>query len=203
MNTKILIVPILLGLTFTACKKEDPSNSIATANIEGKVKNDFGDNSTITLTIKSNAFPDKTITADANGNYLFTNVPTGKEYEIVVTQKDNTPLALSTFDLVILSKTVLDPAQLQTLSQDKLAALDFNKSNTIDANDINALRGLTLGLPNQVPDAGFFRFITDDYVFPLGTNAGKGKVNSIEIKNFIGNTTAPTAHAVRIGLGKK
>jgi len=105
--------------------------------------------------------PTPIITSE-NGNYSF-ELDNGTAYHLIPT-KDHNPLnGVSTFDLVLISKHIL---QLETLdSPYHMIAADINRSGTITAFDMVELRRLILNITTEFPNNKSWRFVDASYQF--------------------------------------
>lgn len=188
MNKKNLIVPFLAVLFFSACQKENTT----LVTIQGKVENAYPESSKIIVSIKGNGV-NETTEVNNDGSYAFANLPAQQDYQIIVNQADSKPLiGFSTFDIVLFSKTILSSSS--TLNTAQKVAADMDSSGVLDNTDITLMRSAMLGIDAKVPDLGFFRFITPDFIF--GTN----KINVYDLKAVNQDTTVPTFKAVKIGI---
>jgi Dockerin type I domain len=83
--------------------------------------------------------------------------------------KDDNPLnGVTTFDLLLISKHILDI--LPIASPYKMIAADVNKSGSITTYDIVELRKLILGIYNELPNNTSWRFVDKEYIFPVANN---------------------------------
>ena len=102
------------------------------------------------------------------GNYQFDNMPMGGAYIVDPEKNDDVDNGVSTLDLVLIQKHLL---QLQTLSSPyKLIAADINHDEKISALDLIQLRKLILGVTDEFPNNDSWRFIDALYEFPLPTD---------------------------------
>jgi len=108
------------------------------------------------------------VPSDADGNFLFTNVPYNGDYTVTPI-KDNDPLnGVSTFDLVLINKHILGIEPLN--SPYKMIAADANNSRSITTFDIVELRKLILGIYTELPNNTSWRFVDADFGFPNQQN---------------------------------
>ena len=99
-----------------------------------------------------------------DGDYMFNNLPGGSAY-MVTPQLDEDPLnGVSTLDLVILKKHILN-TQVIT-SPYKLIAADANNSGSISTLDLLTLRKLILQITPNFPNNTSWRFVDAAYEFP-------------------------------------
>jgi hypothetical protein len=104
------------------------------------------------------------ITTSNTGNYMLYKA-LGLSYVVKPEKNDDLLNGVSTFDVVRLSRHILGTEVLT--NPYALVAADVNKSNTITAADMVALRRAILGISKTfAPTQGSWRFIKKDYVFP-------------------------------------
>jgi hypothetical protein len=137
-------------------------------NIEGTIRTETGKLvAEIPLSLKGDGFSANS-ECDADGHYLFENVPGSNIYTLKPANNAKWLNGLTTFDLVLISKHILG---LDTLdSPFKLIAADANRSGTVTTFDIVQLRKIILGLLDTVPGNTSWRFVDADYAFPDPTN---------------------------------
>ncbi len=96
---------------------------------------------------------------DENGMYAFSNNPTNNSYEITGEKNDDYTNGVSTLDLVLIQKHIL---QIESLdSPYKLIAADINNDSSVKASDLLQLRKLILGLypEDRLPSNDSWRFV--------------------------------------------
>ena len=92
-------------------------------------------------------------------------IPPGATYALVQPVKTDIALnGVSTFDLVLISKHILNVESFQHPWQ--YLAADVNNSNTVTTFDIALIRKLILGLVDTFPQNTTWRFISSDCVLP-------------------------------------
>ena len=102
---------------------------------------------------------------EGNGSYLFPDVPFGEDYTIVPIKDDNHLNGVTTIDLVLISKHILDLQPLD--SPYKVIAADIDRSGHISTMDIIRLRRLILHIDEAMPNGNkSWRFVDADYRFP-------------------------------------
>jgi hypothetical protein len=103
------------------------------------------------------------IMTDASGSYAFDRIEMGYDYS-VTPQKDDQPLlGVSTYDIILISKHILNKERLN--SPYKMIAADVNRSGTISNADVIALRKLLLGKVDDFEDNTSWRFVATDFQF--------------------------------------
>lgn len=103
-----------------------------------------------------------------NGGYLFEAVEIGYDYSITPNKNNDHLEGISTFDLIMISKHILNVEKLN--SPYKIIAADVNNSGTVTTSDMIALRKIILGQADGFPNNTSWRFIPSDYIFPSTTN---------------------------------
>ncbi|MBI5915712.1 MAG: HYR domain-containing protein [Bacteroidetes bacterium] len=105
-----------------------------------------------------------TVVTDTNGFYpanAFGNFPDG----LLTPYKNDTPLnGVSTFDIVLITKHILNSTLLD--SPYKIIAADANHSNSVTTFDVVTIRRLILGEIPAFPNNTSWRFVPDSFVFP-------------------------------------
>ena len=103
----------------------------------------------------------------ADGWYDF-ELEAGGDYTIAPYRNDNATNGVTTLDLVLVQKHILN---LQVLdSPYKIIAADANNSGTVTSLDMVILRKMILLLQFEFPNNTSWRFIDKDYEFPVPSN---------------------------------
>jgi hypothetical protein len=111
--------------------------------------------------------PDGQMTG-ATGDYAFPGLAVGQNYT-VTPEKDGDYLnGVTTFDLVLMSKHILNVEPLN--SPYKMIAADINKSGTITTFDMVELRKLILFIDTEFQNNTSWRFVDAEFVFPNASN---------------------------------
>jgi hypothetical protein len=122
----------------------------------------------VNVTINSPSGFNSSVMTDADGNFSFANVPAGGDYTITP-EKDVDPLnGVSTYDLVLMSKHILNVQLLD--SPYKMIAADVNNSGTITTFDLVAARKLILFISDEFPNNTSWRFVRKDHQFSNPAN---------------------------------
>ena len=123
----------------------------------------------VTVNIEGNVpgMPNPYITGP-NGHYGFPGLALGANY-VITPEKDTNPLnGVTTYDLVLISKHIL---QIETLdSPYKMIAADVNNSGSISTIDKVELRKLILFIETEFPNNTSWRFVDEEFVFPNPMN---------------------------------
>lgn len=173
------------------------SSSGSKSAITGNIKNEDNEpvaNVNIALSGMSLA-PQKTGT---DGAFEFKNLNSGDDYSIFPTCNEDFDNGVSTFDILQISRHILNVEKLN--SPYKLIAADANRSASISTLDIIALRKLVLqtatDLPNQNPS---WRFVKSNYNFPNPTNPWAEVFPEIHNVNNLTSDTRTNFTAIKIG----
>lgn len=105
---------------------------------------------------------------NAAGTFFFPSTNVGDDVTIVPSKDDNPLAGVTTYDLVILSKHILNITPLD--SPYKLIAADVNNSKTITTFDLVEIRKLILHINTDFPSNTSWRFVDKDYHFPVPSN---------------------------------
>ena len=104
----------------------------------------------------------------SDGNYAFSNVILGPDYQLTAERDDNYLNGVTTLDLVLIQKHILG---LQTFSSPfKTIAADVNNSESVTAIDLVELRKLILGIYNELPSNDSWRFVNATQNYPSIAN---------------------------------
>ncbi len=145
---------------------QDPDGvctSTTKAAISGAVKDNKDQGvSNVQMTISGQGTA--TIPSDNQGQFQFSNIPTGYDYSLTPVKNDDLRNGISTLDIVMLSKHVLNVSLLD--SPYKMIAADINRSGSISTLDIVALRKVVLHVADEFPRNTSWRFVDKDHIFP-------------------------------------
>jgi len=107
-------------------------------------------------------------TTDANGRFQHPFSISGVRFDIQPRRNHDPANGVSTFDLVLINKHILN---LETLdSPYKIIAADANGSRSVTTADIAVLRRIILGVQDTLPGQWSWRFVDSTYVFPNPSN---------------------------------
>ena len=116
------------------------------------------------VSIRSNSTDLRSAVAtDHDGNYLISGFTSGHDYSITPEKDDNYLTGVSTFDIVQISKHILNLKPLHSPYQH--IAADINRSGSITTLDLIQLRRLVLNLSTELPNNSSWRFVPADYQF--------------------------------------
>ncbi len=100
----------------------------------------------------------------ADGTFMAPGIPTCDQYYVRPRKNDDAGNGVSTLDMVIVSRHVLQVEPIT--SPYKLIAADVNRSNSISTLDLVAMQKVILQLENSFPGNTSWRFVPADYVLP-------------------------------------
>jgi len=137
-----------------------------------------------------------TIITSNTGQYNF-DVNEGGDYSVTPMKTDDIRNGVSTFDLALISKHVLNVESLN--SPYKIIAADANRSGSVTTLDLVAIRKVVLFVGNEFPNNTSWRFVDKDFIF---TNPQNPFANVFpEVKNYNNITGANMADFVGIKIG--
>jgi len=103
-------------------------------------------------------------TTGANGIFSINGLPGCQPYTLSPYRNDAPLNGVSTWDLVLISKHILNLEPLN--SPYKLIAADANKSNSVTTFDIVTIRRIILGIDTAFTSNTSWRFVPTDFQFP-------------------------------------
>ncbi len=141
------------------------------ATIAGAIQTEKGDkveNVSVEMTASSSSYIFKPFMTGNNGAFTFANVATNGNYAVTPKKDDDALNGVSTYDLVLMSKHILNQQPLTTPY--KLIAADINKNGKITTADMVELRKLILHINANLPNNTSWRFIEKSFNFPNPAN---------------------------------
>ncbi|MBC7884052.1 MAG: T9SS type A sorting domain-containing protein [Saprospiraceae bacterium] len=106
---------------------------------------------------------EQNVMTGSDGQFVFENMPEGGNYIVTPSKNDDHMNGVSTLDLVMIQRHVLNLDKLN--SPFKLIAADINKDGKISAADLVELRKLVLGTTNSFVNNNSWRFVDRSYQF--------------------------------------
>jgi len=119
-------------------------------------------------TITLSGAASQTATSTANGGYSFVSLAKGSDFTVTPQLDKNHLNGVSTFDLVLIQKHILNVQALN--SPYKMIAADVNNSKSITTLDLIALRKLILNIDQTFQNNTSWRFVDAAYKFPNASN---------------------------------
>ena len=144
---------------------------IQMASIAGAIQTEKGDkveNVSVEVTASSSIYTFKPFMTGNNGTFSFPNMATNGLYSVKPKKDDDALNGVSTYDLVLMSKHILNQQPLTTPY--KLIAADVNKNGKITTSDMVELRKLILHINTNLSNNTSWRFIDKTYNFPNPAN---------------------------------
>lgn len=139
-----------------------------------------------------------TMITDANGTYTFSNLIQGGDYTITPAKDDDLLNGVTTYDLTLISKHILNIEPLD--SPYKLIAADINNTGTITTLDIVYLRKSILMVNDFFPNNTSWRFIDAEHEFLDPTNPFLEPIPEVlNFNNLSSNELAANFIGVKIG----
>lgn len=189
------------GFCHTAVKIIDNLNSCGSSNnkaiIAGKIETLGGTPAVQVLVGLSGAIPMGRQT-HVDGTYKFENLPKGGDFTITPTYDGAPDAGVTTMDLVLIKKHILNVEVFQSPYQ--WIAADANNSKSITTLDMVYLRKLILKVSKELPNNKPWRFIDEAFTFPEGLDPLKVAFpESIQIVNLNKNMLNNHFVAVKIG----
>jgi len=151
----------------------------------------------VAVQISSGAVPH--VMTNASGLYFLSGLEADYDYT-VIPELDSNPLnGISTLDLVLITKHILNEQLLD--SPYKLIAADIDRSNHITTIDLILLRRLILALDDDLTHNTSWRFVPRSYVFPNLAHPWAPVFPEFININDLPNTVLSNQHFVGIKIG--
>ncbi|MEZ4909843.1 MAG: HYR domain-containing protein [Saprospiraceae bacterium] len=141
-------------------------NSTQIANLGGKISTELGesiDSVNVDLKIGVLEIESKNTLSDEQGEYLFKDLYEQDVYEIFPSKDINWMNGISTLDLVLIQRHILDIESLK--SPYLLIAADANNDGKVTVADLSLLRKLILGVISNIKENQSWRFVEKSFVF--------------------------------------
>ncbi len=134
----------------------------------------------------------------ADGTFAFPYLPLGSDLTITPTDDEDPLQGVTTYDLVLISRHILNIDPLD--SPYKRIAADANNSGSITTLDMVEIRKLILHIYESFPDNTSWRFVAKDYVFPNPSNPWMYAFPEvINVNDLPGNLPDADFVAVKVG----
>lgn len=149
------------------------------------------------------------ITMTNDGMYEFNNLLEGASYTVSPTKNDDAMNGVSTLDLVLIQRHILQIASLN--SPYKLIAADVNNDKKLNTGDLVELRKVILGIQTNFSNNTSWRFVDKDYTFldPANAYAENFKevynitnINQDMLVNFVGVKTGDVSGDVKANVNQ-
>ncbi len=131
------------------------SGSRIAGTITNEAKENIGD---VVVSLENmNNHESKSSMSNNSGYFEFLNATTGAPYRVTPERNDDAINGVSTLDLVIIQRHILDLERMT--SPYKYLAADANNDKRITASDLSELRKLILGIISEFPNNTSWRFV--------------------------------------------
>ncbi len=192
LNHDFCLVTLKLADNQGAC------GNLQTTVVTGNVTSPTGQKivgAEITLSNGISEMTKNTSTA-TTGNYSFSNAVMYYNYDIKGKKNDDYLNGVSTLDLVLIQRHILDQSKLQ--GPFNIIAADVNKDEKVTAADLIELRKLILGIYNVLPNNDSWRFISSAQTFTDANHPWP-----LQEKRFITNldNTMPNQNFIGVKVG--
>lgn len=164
----------LNGVYYDSCKTlitVTDTDSLCTGNIFRIAGNIETENlepvSNVNIELQGSGMPKAN--TNNNGGYFFPEMTATGEYIIKPLKDDELLKGVSTLDLIIIQRHILDIARLK--SPYKMIAADINNDKKISAADLVELRKAILGMNTSFKNNTSWKTVDKEYVFPDPNNA--------------------------------
>lgn len=116
----------------------------------------------------------------------------------IIPSKDNAPLnGVTTFDIVLMTKAILGWEPLG--NPYRYIAADADRNGRVTVGDLLEFRKLILGIYTELPDNNSWRFVPEDYIFPMPENPFFEQFP--EVVTFGPNRSTPLPNFIPIKVG--
>ncbi len=223
MFTNFTEVTIQSGISMTTCNPRElsPNDPVAEGtvcvscipvNISGNIAKENGDEVYVQasadsgIKISSATYSENVPTdgggsdcESGNGDYSNDLCNTsGEDYSIVPNKDDDDLNGVTTYDLVLIQKHILNVELLD--SPYKLIAADANRSNTVTTFDLVQIRQLILYVITKFPSNTSWRFVPKSYTFPNPSNPWQDIFPEvINLNNVTTDITNQDFVAIKVG----
>jgi len=166
------------------------------AMVSGHVNTEFGAEVEQVITEMEGPlnFRDTDVT-DSEGEYAFANTPFYSDYEVRGEKNDDYLNGVSTLDLLMIQRHILGQELLD--SPYKMIAADVNNDKNITVVDLIELRKLILGIYDELPANGSWKFINADNTLDASNPWNYSETRSIQ--DLAGDMMAEDFVGVKIG----
>ena len=137
---------------------------VPTAVLSGGIKTESNVNIVNAVVAASNGTQSiGKMTTGATGNFSFTGLNVGQKISLAASKADDYGNGVTTFDIALLSRHILDIKRLNTPY--KIIAADVNRDGDVSAVDMLLMRRLVLSIITTFPNNTAWRFIDKKYIF--------------------------------------
>ncbi len=167
------------------------------ASVGGAIFNESGYNVQDVMVTVNDSINDMVMTGP-DGNFEFDSLMTGFDYTVTPAKDTNIVNGVTTFDLVLIRKHVLNEQMLD--SPYKLVAADANNSASVTTADMVAIQKVILHEVDTFPFNKSWRFVDAAYDFPDPENPWVEEFPEVyNINNLNGDMDSVNFLAIKIG----
>jgi len=150
------------------------------------------------VTMRLSGRQSRKTTTYTDGVYEFQGLQRDYDYTLQPWLNEDPLEGVTTFDLVLISKHILNSAPIS--SPYKLIAADVNNSKTITTLDMVQLRKIVLNIETELQNNLSWRFVDASYVFPNPANPWEEAFPEIiSINNLAGDLKDQNFIAIKVG----
>jgi hypothetical protein len=152
-------------VTLNLADNQGACGNVQTTVVSGKIISNKGKNIVGAEITMNNGIPEMTKSVITNnlGDYSFPNAVMHYDYSITGKKNDDYLNGVSTLDLVMIQRHVLDLERFNDAYS--LIAADINSDQKVSASDLVELRKLILGIYEILPNNGSWKFINSNQTF--------------------------------------
>jgi lysyl endopeptidase len=166
--------------------------------VSGNIKTWWNDTPVANVQVLLSGTATDTTMTNAQGEYVFTDVPSGGSYVITPVRDSNAINGVSTLDLLLTSKHILGIEALD--SPWKIIASDANRNNSVTNFDILESRKMILGITDAYSSSKAWRFYPSFISFNNPQNPFASALpETISVNNLQANYFNANFKAVKIG----
>ncbi|MFT4972600.1 MAG: hypothetical protein ACI9JY_001804 [Saprospiraceae bacterium] len=173
-------------------------NAPLVAGIQGEIETEMAEEVeevSVMISSNSNALPDMT---GLEGSFAVPDLPLGQSYTVVPEKDIDAGNGVTTFDLVKLSKHILDIQLLD--SPYKVIAADVNNSGHLTTLDLVHMRKLILQVYDEFPGNTSWRFVDKDYAFANPENPlNEDYPEIVTVENLTAEGAISNFYGIKIG----
>ena len=175
-----------------------PDNATSQIVVSGRAAYNASGKKHVEVNLKSTK-PElnRTIYTDNKGQFILDKLNKGFDYTVSLSDNSDVLNGVSTLDLVMIQRHILELELLGTAEQ--IIAADADNSGRISASDLTVIRKLILGVTNQFPNGQqSWRFITAGQAF-ANNQSPFPFVESYSYKNLAENKIEQNFVGIKIG----
>jgi|GEM_PF-1856443 len=138
-----------------------------------------------------------TFLTTGSGNFTINNLNVSQKVSTYATRDDNVQNGVTTYDIALLSRHILDIQPLSTAY--KMIAADVNKDGDVNALDMLLMRRLVLHIIPNFPNNTAWRFIDKNYAFINPADPFSEDFPEVIATNIVKGTNTANFIGVKIG----